>query len=226
MKTPEHVAMVFDAIVDADVDADEAHLRSARAVLAAALESGVHHLTLCLETATGILDGAAARRLAAALRNDSDAAKRSGLAVHVAERSGRNDLAGVTRLLAHKVRSGELRPDDVSLELIQKYLDSADAPDPDLIILCGRRAGAGRPQKLSACLLFESAYAEFHFCPVRASDFHGADWQRALADFSQRDRRFGRAPEPTLDPAVDPALDAEKTSARFSASGESAAVSP
>jgi undecaprenyl diphosphate synthase len=66
---------------------------------------------------------------------------------------------------------------------------SAPAPDVDLLIR------AGGDQRLSDFLLWECAYAELYFTPCLWPDFAGADLTRALADFSCRQRRFGKVAE-------------------------------
>jgi len=62
------------------------------------------------------------------------------------------------------------------------------APDVDLMI---RTAGE---QRLSDFLLWEAAYAEFHFTQRLWPDFQGADLAAAVADFNRRQRRFGGLP--------------------------------
>ena len=64
-------------------------------------------------------------------------------------------------------------------------LYTVDIPDPDFII---RTSGEYR---LSNFLLLQSAYAEIYFTPTLWPDFKEADFEAALADFSQRERRFG-----------------------------------
>lgn len=205
-KVPEHVAIIVDAGPTADGARDgqllDDRMAAARAMFAAASESGVRHLTLCVETPGRTLDGTAATRLFGALRRELEAAERRGLSVRIPNISGRADLVAATRKLAEQVRSGSLDPDAVSLELLHKQLSGGATPDPDLIILCGRAdlvAGQSidaRPHRLSGCLLFDAAYAEFHFCEQPFAQLTAADWQRALSDYSQRDRRFGRTSEP------------------------------
>lgn len=65
-------------------------------------------------------------------------------------------------------------------------LSRALGPDVDLLIRTGGE------KRLSDFLLWECAYAEFHFTPVAWPDFTEADLSAALADFRRRDRRFGR----------------------------------
>jgi undecaprenyl diphosphate synthase len=63
-----------------------------------------------------------------------------------------------------------------------------DAPDVDLLIRTGGE------QRLSDFLLWECAYAEFHFTPGMWPDFQAADLEAALNDFRSRQRRFGGLP--------------------------------
>ncbi len=64
-------------------------------------------------------------------------------------------------------------------------LDTAGIPDPDLII---RTSGELR---LSNFLLWQAAYAEFYFSDVLWPDFDKAEFDKAIASFSKRDRRMG-----------------------------------
>ena len=66
-----------------------------------------------------------------------------------------------------------------------RCLDTADIPDPDLII---RTSGE---QRLSNFLLWQAAYAEFYFTDVLWPDFDKAEFDRALDSFSKRERRMG-----------------------------------
>ena len=70
-------------------------------------------------------------------------------------------------------------------EEFAKYLDTADIPDPDLII---RTSGELR---LSNFLLWQAAYAEFYFTDVLWPDFDRAEFDKAIASFSHRERRLG-----------------------------------
>ena len=73
-----------------------------------------------------------------------------------------------------------LSEDDLSA-----FLDTADIPDPDLII---RTSGELR---LSNFLLWQAAYAEFYFTDVLWPDFDRAEFDRAIESFSHRERRLG-----------------------------------
>ena len=79
-------------------------------------------------------------------------------------------------------------PEEITEEVLRRYLYSRDNPDPDLII---RTAGEMR---LSNFLLWQSAYAEYYATPVLWPDFDEAEVDKALAAYSQRQRRFGKVP--------------------------------
>lgn len=69
---------------------------------------------------------------------------------------------------------------------VEPYLYTSHVPDPDLII---RTSGEVR---LSGFLLWQSVYSEFYFCDTNWPAFRKIDFLRALRDYSQRRRRFGR----------------------------------
>ena len=71
-------------------------------------------------------------------------------------------------------------------EAIERHLYLAGAPEPDLII---RTSGELR---LSGFLLWQSAYSEFYFSDVLWPAFRKIDFLRAVRDFQQRNRRYGR----------------------------------
>ena len=83
---------------------------------------------------------------------------------------------------ANESKSG---PDTSMEELFASCLDTAGIPDPDLII---RTSGELR---LSNFLLWQAAYAEFYFTDVLWPDFDKAEFDKALASFSKRERRMG-----------------------------------
>lgn len=77
------------------------------------------------------------------------------------------------------------KPDKPMEEIFASCLDTAGIPDPDLII---RTSGELR---LSNFLLWQAAYAEFYFSDVLWPDFDKAEFDKALASFSKRERRMG-----------------------------------
>jgi undecaprenyl diphosphate synthase len=110
----------------------------------------------------------------------------TGLTLVVAFNYGaRQEIARAARRIAEEVAQGRLKPDAVTVETIDGFLDSADIPDPDLII---RTSGE---QRLSNFLLWQSAYSELVFVPLNWPDFDRAALEAAIAEFRQRERRFG-----------------------------------
>ena len=98
---------------------------------------------------------------------------------------GRDDIVRAVKAWEQDVRAGKASPEDLTEEVFSAYLDTAGVPDPDLVI---RPSGELR---LSNFLPWQSAYAEFWFSDVLWPDFTPEVLNRALADFQQRDRRFG-----------------------------------
>jgi len=98
---------------------------------------------------------------------------------------GRAEIADAARRLAADAAAGRIRPEDVDESLVGTRLYAPDLPDPDLIV---RTSGE---QRLSNFLLWQGAYAEFHFTDVMWPDFSRADFDAALAAYATRDRRRG-----------------------------------
>lgn len=79
-----------------------------------------------------------------------------------------------------------IKPDQVDNDLVNQYLFTAGVPDPDLII---RTSGEMR---ISNFLIWQAAYAEWYVTPTFWPDFDRTELIKALRDFTQRDRRFGK----------------------------------
>ncbi len=95
---------------------------------------------------------------------------------------GRDEIVhAVQGLIAEGVPASE-----VDEERLSRHLYTAGTPDPDLII---RTSGELR---ISNFLIWQAAYAEWYITPVYWPDFDKEELRRALWEFSQRDRRFGR----------------------------------
>lgn len=97
--------------------------------------------------------------------------------------------AEIVDAVKHILRDG-LKPEDVTESLLSDYLYNAGLPDPDLII---RTGGEWR---LSNFLIWQAAYAEYYATPTFWPDFDEDELARALVEYSQRERRFGKVPEP------------------------------
>lgn len=87
--------------------------------------------------------------------------------------------------IQHLVQEGT-RPDEIDEELIGQHLFTAGIPDPDLIV---RTSGEMRTSNF---LTWQSAYSEWYFTPILWPDFDEEELRKALEEYNQRDRRFGR----------------------------------
>ena len=99
--------------------------------------------------------------------------------------SSRDELVRATRKVADKVQSGELCSEDINDEIISAHLDTADIPDPDLII---RTSGECR---LSNFLLWQASYAEMYFPQTMWPEFREEAFDKALEEYASRERRYG-----------------------------------
>ena len=76
--------------------------------------------------------------------------------------------------------------EDVTDELVSRYLYTAGVPDPDLII---RTSGELR---VSNFLIWQAAYSEWYVTPTYWPDFNKEEYRRAIETFAGRDRRYGK----------------------------------
>ncbi|MBQ5933378.1 MAG: isoprenyl transferase [Lachnospiraceae bacterium] len=98
---------------------------------------------------------------------------------------GRDDIVRAVKKIAEKARTGEMNPDDITDDVISSNLDTADIPDPDLLI---RTSGELR---ISNFMLWQMAYTEMYFTDVYWPDFDKKELEKALDYYANRDRRFG-----------------------------------
>ena len=117
----------------------------------------------------------------------------TGLVLVVAFNYGaRQEIAAAARRLAQQVKDGKLLLEEIDSECFGAELETNDIPDPDLII---RTSGE---QRLSNFLLWQAAYSEFVFLPVLWPDFDRAAFISAIAEYMNRDRRYGGLTTPQL----------------------------
>jgi undecaprenyl diphosphate synthase len=102
---------------------------------------------------------------------------------------GRWDIVNAARILAERVRAGELEPEAIDEAALAAEVSMADVPAPDLCI----RTGGDR--RISNFLLWQFAYTEFYFTDTYWPDFDGSALDLAVNDFACRQRRFGRRDE-------------------------------
>jgi len=98
---------------------------------------------------------------------------------------GRDEIARAAKRLAEDVAAGRLAVEDAGEAALAARLDTADMPDPDLII---RTSGETRTSNF---LLWQSAYAEYEFTPTLWPDFTPEELAAIIDRFSRRERRFG-----------------------------------
>ena len=130
---------------------------------------------------------------------------------------GRWDITQACQQIAEQVQAGDLLPQDVSEELIERHLSTAGMPDPDLFI---RTSGEYR---ISNFLLWQAAYAEFYFTDLLWPDFDEEAFTQALVKYTSRDRRFGGAVDKVPTSTDLPAGESTDSSSTNSAKDEVAA---
>lgn len=119
----------------------------------------------------------------------------SGMVLSLALSYGaREELLSAVRRLAEAVAAGRLRPEEIDEAAIDRQLYTAGLPNVDLLI---RTSGELR---VSNFLLWQLAYAEFFFTDIYWPDFSEADLLRAIIDYQNRQRRFGKTQEQLLSP--------------------------
>ncbi len=121
--------------------------------------------------------------------DDIEAATAGGRAMHLriaVDYSARDAiLRAASRLNSH----GQVSQGEFARTLAEVSHAGGVVADVDLLIRTGGE------QRLSDCLLWESAYAELVFSPRMWPDFDAADLEAAVLEFHSRQRRFGRIPE-------------------------------
>jgi undecaprenyl diphosphate synthase len=98
---------------------------------------------------------------------------------------GRWDIAHAAQALSRRVAAGELDIEEIDEEVLGAEMQLAGVPDPDLLIRTGGE------QRISNFLIWNLAYAELYFSDVLWPDFDESEFDRALAYFAQRQRRYG-----------------------------------
>ena len=96
---------------------------------------------------------------------------------------GKHEFAAAVREIAEDVAAGDLSPEDISETDIEERLVFQTAPD--LVIKTGA-------ERLSDFMIWQSVYSELYFTDVNWQNFRRRDYLRALRDYQQRQRRFGR----------------------------------
>ena len=117
-------------------------------------------------------------------------ANNTGMALVLAiSYSSRWEITEAARRIATLVQKGELNPEEIDSCLLSRHLATNFMPDPDLLIRTGGEI------RLSNYLLWQCAYSELYFCDTYWPDFREEELHKAIYDYQQRERRFGKTSE-------------------------------
>lgn len=110
----------------------------------------------------------------------------TGLKLNIAlNYGGKQEIVRAAQLLAKKAAAGEIRPEEIDMQMFSEHLYTAGLPEVDLLI---RTSGEMR---LSNFLLYQVAYSEFYQTDVLWPDFDEKAYDEALLAYTKRNRRFG-----------------------------------
>ena len=114
-------------------------------------------------------------------------AAKTGLCFNIALfYGGRDEIVRAAKKLVKDVLSGNEAALNIDEQSFAAYLDTADIPDPDMII---RTSGERRTSNF---LIWQAAYSEIYFIDKYWPDFTIEDLKEAIVDFQSRERRFGK----------------------------------
>lgn len=118
---------------------------------------------------------------------ETTSAANTGLNFNIALNYGsRDEIIRAVKRMTMDVVEQKVAVDEINESLLSGYLDTADIPDPDLLI---RTSGE---QRLSNYLLWQLAYTEFYFTDVLWPDFNKKELEKAIEYYNGRERRFGK----------------------------------
>ena len=103
--------------------------------------------------------------------------------------SSRWEMTEAVRQIATLAKTGEISPEQITDEYITAHLTTNFMPDPDLLIRTGGEI------RLSNYLLWQCAYSELYFCDTFWPDFDKEELYKAIWEYQQRERRFGKTSE-------------------------------
>jgi undecaprenyl diphosphate synthase len=98
---------------------------------------------------------------------------------------GRDELTRACKTIAEHCKNGALSSAEINEDLLNRYLDTANWQDPDLII---RTSGEMR---LSNFLLWQASYAELYITETLWPDFSAIEFDKAILEYQKRQRRKG-----------------------------------
>ena len=117
---------------------------------------------------------------------EEDSAGKTGMTLNIAVNyGGRPEIVRAAQQLAAKAVAGELKPEDITEEMMSDAMYTTGQKDPDFIL---RPSGEKR---LSNFMLWQAAYSELVEMDVLWPDFTRDDLDAAIMEFNKRSRRFG-----------------------------------
>ena len=114
----------------------------------------------------------------------------TGLTLNIAfNYGGRAEIVHATKVIAEKVKNGELSLEDITENSISENIYTAGQPDPDLMIRTSREI------RTSNFLPWQLTYTEFYFPDKHWPEFSEEDLLEAIKIYQGRNRRFGGRPD-------------------------------
>jgi len=107
--------------------------------------------------------------------------------------SSRVEIINAVKQIAEDSIQKKIAPNKINEELISSYLNTAKIPDPDLLI---RTSGE---ERISNFLLWQIAYSELYFTNTLWPDFKEEDFFKAILEYQNRERRFGKTSAQIID---------------------------
>jgi undecaprenyl diphosphate synthase len=92
----------------------------------------------------------------------------------------------VKNIIEEQKNSADFSVDDITEKMLSEHMQTSFMPDPDLLIRTGGEL------RISNYLLWQIAYSELYFCDTYWPDFKEEDLHKAIADYQNRQRRFGK----------------------------------
>lgn len=183
---PEHVAVV---ITERDL-LEQGAYETLQAFFAWAVEYGAEQITVSVSVLDEAVIPTLSRELTdlatplplAVRRPDATESAAAPIQVSIGL-GGKREFAETVRQLAETVADGDLSPAEIEADDINSRLVFRD--EPDLVIKTGA-------ERLSDFMIWQSAYSELYFTDVNWRDFRKRDYLRALLDYADRQRRFGK----------------------------------
>lgn len=103
--------------------------------------------------------------------------------------SSKWEITNAMQQIAQKVKEGEMSVNDITDKTIDEHLCTNYMPNPDLMIRTGGEI------RLSNYLLWQCAYSELYFCDTYWPDFKEEEFCKAIYNYQQKERRFGKTSE-------------------------------